>query len=134
MRRLCTLIIATLPFFACASESVTDSHSFELRVECRKSSDRGCTASAPVCANAPSGRYFAVQSVSGSDAGSYSPGHAPVCGIASTGAEGVSIGGLLAPTSMCANLHAESGSGISNIGKVFYAKCRYTAVTYPIPE
>lgn len=110
-------------------------HSFTLRVECRKDSDRGCTASGRICANAPSGYYFAAgQSVAGAHNNSWSPGHAPVCGTATTGAEGVPVNGLLAPISMCAGLHAESGSGGANLGKVAFVNCTYTATTYPIPD
>lgn len=133
--------ILTFTAFVCAllspglvNASDPTSHRFELRAECRKGSSGGCTANGTVCANAPAGRYFAVQDISGADAGSYSPGTTPRCGIAKTGAQGVAVNGLLAPTSMCAFIHGESGSGMANIGKVFYVKCGYTATTYPLPN
>lgn len=136
-----TFVIRTVTALACLvsiagqAYAQSKSHQFTLRVECRKGSDRGCTASARVCANAPEGYYFAAgQSIAGAHNNSWSPGHAPVCGTATTGAEGVPINGLLAPISMCAGLHAESGSGGMNIGKVAFVNCNYTATIYPIPK
>ena len=128
------LCIAATTSSSAMADAGAKSHAFTLRVECRKDSSRGCTASARVCTNAPEGRYFAVQSVSGAVNNAWSPGHQPQCGIAKTSGEGVAINGLLAPTSMCASLHAESGSGVPNIGKVAFVNCNYTATTYPIPE
>ena len=111
-------------------------HTFELRVECRKNDSGGCTARATMCANAPAGYYFSAgATAAGADAGSYSPGHQPVCEVAETGHGGTPVaGGLLAPTSMCALLHGESGGGVGGIGKVYYTKCSYTTTIYPIPK
>lgn len=130
----CTAMASLMSASGLSANDGAGTARFELRVECRKNSTRGCTAAGEACANAPAGRYFPVQSISGADAGSLSPGHTPVCGVATTGKEGVAVNGMLAVTSMCANLHAESGSGPRDIGKVFYTKCSYTAATNPLPE
>jgi hypothetical protein len=127
---LSVLTLATTPTFP---QSGASPHQFTLRVQCVKRDSGGCTASAPACANAPGGRYFPPQSVSGEVSGSLSPGRDPICGTATTGGEGVSLNGLLAPTSMCANLHAESGSGMMGIGQTYYVNCTYTATTYDLP-
>lgn len=127
------VVTALITLLAAETYAQSKSYTFELRVNCRKGGSGGCTAKGTACANAPSGRYFAVQQVSGQDAGSHSPGTPARCGVAETGAKGVSLNGLLAPTSMCAWLHGESGGGIGGIGKEYFAKCKYTAVTYPLP-
>lgn len=127
-------ILAAIPLSIPAQVFAQQSHTFSLRVECRKDSSRGCTASGRICSNAPAGTYFSAgQSVSGQHVSSWSPGRQPICGEATTGADGVVVNGLLAPTSMCAGLHAESGSGMANIGKVAYVECSYTTTVYPIP-
>ncbi|WP_146111621.1 hypothetical protein [Defluviimonas denitrificans] len=112
-----------------------ESHTFNLRVACRKPADgRGCTADNIVCANAPQGKYFAAgQSTSGEIASINSP-RTHWCREATTGGQGVPVGGLLAPTSMCASLHAESGGGYDQIGQEFYIDCSYTTTVYQIPS
>lgn len=130
----CAAMVSLMSASGSAANEGAGTAKFELRVECRKDSTRGCTAAGESCANAPAGRYFPVQSISGADAGSFSPGHAPICGVATTGKEGVAVNGMLAVTSMCANLHGESGSGPRDIGKVFYTKCSYTVATKPLPQ
>lgn len=128
-----TGIAAVLPTTASASE--VQSHTFDLRVECRKTNSRGCTASGQATTHAPRGMFFiGGQNVPGKVISSWSPGHQPVCYSAKpTG--GVPVRhGLVAQTSMSGGLHAESGSGMSNIGKVAYVVCRYTAQIAPIPR
>lgn len=132
---ICPLIIALLASNSTGA-SAQESFKFPLRVECRKTSDKGCTADpGPVCANAPSGYFFAAgQSVSGQLVSKHSP-RTHWCKEASTGAQGVPIGGgLLAPTSMCASLHAESGGGMGGLNDVFHIECSYTATIHPIPK
>lgn len=112
-----------------------EAHTFVLRQECRKTSDRGCTGSGQVCHNAPEGYFFAAgQTVSGQIVNRLSP-RTHFCREATTGATGVPIaGGFMAPTSMCAQLHVESGGGFANINQVFFINCSYTATIYPIPR
>jgi len=123
-----TVLCGPLPVLA-GSKSVTA----ELRVECRKTSGRGCTAHAERCFNAPPGHYFTPQSVAGRITGKLSP-RTHYCTKASTGKDGVVVNGLLAPTSMCATLHAESGGGIGGRNQVYYIKCGYTAEATPLPR
>ena len=130
----CTVAAVALGTDCASAQSNPEPHTFMLRVDCRKDSDRGCTASNRVCANAPEGRYFAPQTVSGAVDSALSPGRDPICGVAETGGQGVPVNGLLAPTSMCAGLHAESGSGFGGLGQEYYVNCRYTATTYAIPQ
>ncbi|MCP4124812.1 MAG: hypothetical protein GY751_23980 [Bacteroidetes bacterium] len=110
------------------------SYTFELRNDCRKTNSGGCTAKGEKCANAPAGHYFTPQRVSGVVTGSLSPGHEPLCRTAETTGKGVVVNGLLAPTSMCASPHAESGSGMGGLNQVYYVKCSYTTTIYPLPN
>jgi len=140
IRFLALAVVGTLPaggtYFGGMNDVSAESlaHTFMLRNDCRKTSSRGCTAKGEKCANAPEGHYFAPQEVAGVVTNSLSPGHSPLCRTAKTSGIGVVINGLLAPTSMCARPHAESGSGMGGLNQVYFVNCEYTATIYPLPN
>lgn len=124
MRLYFSFIVLVLTAQAGLSDTVT------LRAECRKGSDRGCTASYPVCYTAPNGKFIRASSMSpGSILGYWSK--KPRCGAPEVGSllpytiPGTDLETQL-PLSFCAHLHVESGSGFINIGKVAYVDCEYS--------
>ncbi len=131
MRLFFTSVVFALIAQAGLSDTVT------LRAECRKSSDRGCTASYPVCHTAPDGKFIRASSLSpGSVLGYWSMN--PSCGSPEVGSllpytiPGTDLETQL-PLSFCANLHVESGSGFSSIGKVAYVDCAYSFSLSDLP-
>ena len=108
-----------------------------LRVECRKTSDRGCSANGAPAYQAPPGKYVKATSLSTGTVINYWAKN-PVCGAAKPAGfvvyapQGVDVEAQL-PTSFTAPLHVESGSGGINIGKVAFVNCRYTFVPGDIP-
>lgn len=140
IRMLALALIGTFPATSTYFGGTTDvgaesmSHTFTLRNDCRKISSGGCTAKGKQCANAPAGHYFAPQEVAGVVTNSLSPGRSPLCRTAKTTGNGVVVNGLLAPTSMCARPHAESGSGMGGLNQVYFVNCEYTATIYALPQ
>lgn len=119
------------------SPAVGSSETVTLRAECRKGSDRGCTASYPVCHTAPDGKFIRASSLSpGSVLGYWSKN--PRCGAPEVGSllpytiPGTDLETQL-PLSFCAHLHVESGSGFSGIGKVAYVDCEYSFSLSDLP-
>lgn len=131
MRFCIAIVVFAMTAQAGLSDTVT------LRAECRKGSDRGCTASYPVCYTAPDGKFIRASSLSpGSVLGYWSKN--PRCGSPEVGSllpytiPGTDLETQL-PLSFCAHLHVESGSGFSSIGKVAYVNCEYSFSLSDLP-
>lgn len=124
--------MSMIPNFVQADEAI-------LRVECRKGSDRGCTAHGPACYQAPAGKYIKSGTLSkvGQVVNFWSK--QPRCLAAETTSSipytfpGTDIIASL-DTGFCATLHIESGSGFSNLGKVAFVNCKYTFELGDIPD
>jgi len=131
MKTLMTSTIAAILLAGIASaETVT------LRVECRKDSDRGCTASGRACSAIGDSRYIVPGSPSGGTVQNYWSKN-PRCGAPEAdGYVAVPDTGLPYPpsyaTQVCASLHVESGSGFANLGKVAFVNCNYQVRTFAI--
>lgn len=109
-----------------------------LRVECKKESDRGCTADGLVTYQAPSGKYIKAGSISPSGTVMNYWNKEPRCLEAKPSASvpfAVPETDIVASldTAFTAHLHIESGSGMLDLGKVAFVNCKYTFVLGDIP-
>lgn len=121
------LLVSTLPSVAQEAREAT------LRVECRKTSDSGCTGHANQVISAPSGYYIVRDSISPGQVINTNNrgGYRPLCGPATmSGSVPFPVPGtdIIADlfTSAYAPLHVESGGGGGDLGQVFYVNCRYS--------
>lgn len=128
--------LATALFFCSVASAVAETAT--LRVECRKTSDRGCTGHQRVCFSTPNGHYMVEGSVSeGSVNNSW--GKNATCGPANPDGY-VAVSGTNLPfppsypTQFCASLHIESGSGLNNLGQVAFVNCNYSYRQFKYPE
>jgi len=108
------------------TESVLDNA--VLGVECRKSSDRGCTAHAEDCYVAPSNFRIVENSISNGVISNFW-GKNPTCGVPRVS----KLDDSGKPIGFCATHHVESGSGVANLGKVAYVSCEYQIELTAIP-
>ena len=111
-----------------------------LRVECRKTSDRGCTGRGDQVIAAPAGYYIVRDSISPGQVLNTNNrgGYRPLCGPARmAGSVPFPVPGtdIIADlfTSAVASLHVESGSGGGDLNKVFFVNCRYTYQVRRLP-
>jgi len=109
-----------------------------LRTECRKENTGGCTSAGLKVWAAPAGMYIDVAGIgTGTIVNSW--GKNATCrapepdATASTVLPGLPVPVPL-PIGFKAYLHIESGSGISNLGKVAFVNCKYNVTLYPIPK
>jgi hypothetical protein len=126
---------------ASAVVAPSDTVTVTVRAECRKTSDRGCTAHNLADISAPAGRYMIPDSLTvGTVVGTNNRGgYRPLCGMP------VAVGTVpyqipetdviaYLYTSAKAPLHVESGGGYGDLKQVFYVNCQYTFRTGTIPH
>ncbi|WP_157374352.1 hypothetical protein [Salipiger sp. CCB-MM3] len=130
------IIILAVCAIALATPTLAAQANF--RAECRKTSDRGCSANANGVYNAPPGKYIEEQSVTSGQVLNYWLKQ-PICGKPTLeGKVYKQFPGTTATatfhTSFKAPIHVESGSGGGNIGKVAFIDCRYNFRLGDLPQ
>ncbi len=133
MNFLRTLIVAG----GCCIATSVASETVVLEGQCRKLSDRGCTANDMPSYQAPPGMYIEPDSVSSGSIVSFN-GIKPVCYAPKLdGRVGYTIPNTTATatffTSFKAHVQVQSGSGWSNMNQVFKIKCKYSFVINKLP-
>lgn len=132
------ILIGLLGILALAGASAQEQReTVTLRVECRKTDDRGCTGDDYRSWSAPNGRYIDVASLGAGTVDGYWKKE-PRCGVAQVATyTNANIPGvptpIALPISFRAVVHVESGAGLLDIGRVAWVNCIYTVTTYPIP-
>lgn len=114
--------------------AISTAEEFSYRVECRKTSDRGCTADNTSCKTAPSGQLFINVKMAGGQGWlpekvrcSKSEGdQRSVLATVNLPDGTMTTVDVTGYTQICVNAHAESGSGGANLNKVAWANCTVT--------
>lgn len=117
-----------------AAESVSET----FRTECRKTSDRGCSANGAGVYQAPSGYYIEADSISEGQVVNYWKKQPRCYAPKLDGRVAVPFPGTTAVatffTSFNAPMHVESGSGGGNLGQVAFVNCRYSFRINELPN
>ena len=135
------IVLSLSLFTGVAFPTLTLAAESNVRAECRKTSDRGCTAHTKATIKAPDGQYLIPDSLSNGEVTGTNNrgGYTPLCGpVKATGTVPYQLPGtdIIAYlyTSAEATLHVESGGGFGDMQQVFYVNCRYSFRTKTLPN
>lgn len=131
------IAILSLPLLLLTNTATAASMDTTFRAECRKTSDRGCSADKFGVYQAPSGYYIEPKSISVGEVINYwkkQPRcHLPILdGLVSVPFPGSDAVATFY-TSFKAPIHVESGSGFADMGKVAFVDCRYRFQVKKLP-
>lgn len=137
MRCASRIVACALPLLLLANIAAAESANSTFRAECRKTSDRGCSADKIGVYQAPTGYYIEPSSISAGEVLNYWMKQ-PRCLLPTLDGRVAipfpnSDASATFYTSFKAPLHVESGSGGANIGKVAFVDCRYSFQIKKLP-